>query len=174
MAGLAAAIEDGELWTIPVTFVPHPQDLAPFFAFAEEAFQAGRELAFAIIDKASGAVAGSTRFRCIELGHRRAEIGFTFLGRSWQRSHINTEAKYLMLRHAFDTWELNRVELLTDVLNIQSRQAIARIGAREEGVLRNHMVMRDGRIRDSVVFSIVRSEWPEVQALLAQKIAALA
>ncbi len=171
MEGLAAAIADGELWNIPVTFVPHPQDLAPFFTYADDAFHAGRELAFAIIDKASGRVVGSTRFRCIDLGHRRAEIGFTFLGQSWQRSHINTEAKHLMLRHAFDTWELNRVELLTDVLNLKSRQAIVRIGAREEGVLRNHMVMRDGRIRDSVVFSIVRAEWPAVQSLLAEKIA---
>lgn len=174
MEGLAAAIADGELWNIPVTFVPHPRDLPPFFTHAEEAFQAGRELAFAIIDKASGLIAGSSRFRCIELGHQRAEIGFTFLGQSWQRSHINTEAKYLMLRHAFETWELNRVELLTDVLNLKSRQAIARIGAREEGVLRNHMVMRDGRIRDSVIFSIVRAEWPGVQSRLTGKIVASA
>ncbi|QAU34490.1 GNAT family protein [Janthinobacterium sp. 17J80-10] len=170
LEGLANAIEDGRLWEIPVTFVPHPQDLAAFVEQAEAAFCDGRELAFAIIDKASGKVAGSTRFRCIDFGHQRAEIGFTFLGQSWQRSHINTEAKYLMLKHAFECWGLNRVELLTDVLNDKSRAAIARIGAREEGILRNHMVMRDGRIRDSVVFSIVRAEWPEVAVLLAQKI----
>lgn len=168
---LARVIEDGELWKIPVTFVPHPQDLDGFVAFAEEAFLAGRELAYAVIDKATGKVAGSTRFRCIDLGHRRAEIGFTFLGQSWQRSHINTEAKYLMLGHAFECWELNRVELLTDVLNTRSRQAIARIGAKEEGILRNHMVMRDGRIRDSIVFSIVRAEWPDVKSRLERKIA---
>lgn len=172
LPGLAAAIADGELWKIPVTFVPHPQDLEGFVAFAEEAFRAGRELAYATIDKASGKIAGSTRFRCIEFGHRRVEIGFTFLGQSWQRSHINTEAKYLMLRHAFERWELNRVELLTDVLNTKSRAAIARIGAREEGFLRSHMVMRDGRIRDSVMFSITKAEWPAVKAGLEQKIAA--
>lgn len=170
LAGLASAVEDGKLWEIPVTFVPHPQDLAAFIDFAEAALCAGREHAFAIIDKDSGKIAGSTRFRCIDFGHQRAEIGFTFLGQSWQRSHINTEAKYLMLEHAFENWELNRVELLTDVLNKKSREAIVRIGAKEEGILRNHMVMRDGRIRDSIVFSIVKAEWPAVKARLAQKI----
>lgn len=170
LAGLANAIEDGRLWEIPVTFVPHPQDLAAFVEQAEAALRDGREHPFAIIDKASGKIAGSTRFRCIDFGHQRAEIGFTFLGQSWQRSHINTEAKYLMLKHAFENWDLNRVELLTDVLNHKSRDAIARIGAKEEGILRNHMVMRDGRIRDSVVFSIVKAEWSEVAARLAQKI----
>lgn len=168
--GLADAIEDGALWTLPVTVVPHPQDLGMFFEDAEAAFRAGRELAFATIDKATGRIAGSTRFRCIETRHRRAEIGFTFLAQSWQRTHINTEAKYLMLRHAFEEWELNRVELLTDVLNMKSRNAIARIGATEEGVLRSHMVMRDGRIRDSVIFSITRSEWPAVKSRLAGKL----
>lgn len=170
LAGLAEAIKDGRLWEIPVTFVPHPQDLATFVAQADAAFDDGREQAFAIIDKASGKIAGSTRFRCIDLGHQRAEIGFTFLGQSWQGTHVNTEAKYLMLKYAFENWGLNRVELLTDVLNARSRKAIARIGASEEGILRNHMVMRDGRIRDSAVYSIIRAEWPAVSALLARKI----
>jgi RimJ/RimL family protein N-acetyltransferase len=171
-AGLAAAIRDGELWKLPVTVVPHPQELDAFFTAADDAFAAGRELAFATVDKASGAVAGSTRFRCIDVAHKRAEIGFTFLGKSWQRTHVNTEAKYLMLTHAFETWQLNRVELLTDVLNTASRNAIARIGAKQEGVLRSHMVMRDGRIRDSVIFSIVKSEWPGVKAMLEEKLIA--
>jgi RimJ/RimL family protein N-acetyltransferase len=165
-AGLAAAIRDGELWKIPVTFVPAPEQLPQFLSMAEEAFVARRELAFATFDSASGAIVGSTRFRCVEGGHGRVEIGFTFLAESWQRSYINTEAKYLMLRHAFERWELNRVELLTDVLNERSRRAIARIGATQEGILRSHMVMRDGRIRDSVIFSVVRHEWPEVRAAL--------
>ena len=98
------------------------------------------------------------------------EIGFTFIASSRQRSVINTEAKYLMLVHAFETWQVNRVELLTDILNTKSRNAIARIGAREEGILRNHMVMRDGRIRDSVIFSIVRGEWPAAKLALEQKL----
>jgi RimJ/RimL family protein N-acetyltransferase len=168
--GLADAIEDGALWTLPVTVVPHPRDVGVFFEDAEAAFRAGRELAFATIDKSTGRIAGSTRFRCIEMRHRRAEIGFTFLAQSWQRTHINTHAKYLMLEHAFEEWGLNRVELLTDVLNMTSRNAIARIGATEEGVLRSHMVMRDGRIRDSVIFSITRSEWPSVKNRLAERL----
>src|SRR5882672_3936276 len=133
--GLAKAIYDGDLWSIPVTIVPHPQDLHSFFDAAESAFLDQRELAFATIDKSSSAIAGSTRFRCIDLAHKRVEIGFTFLGHSWQRTHINTEAKYLMLKHAFENWQFNRVELLTDVLNTKSRNAIVRIGAKEEGTL---------------------------------------
>jgi N-acetyltransferase len=172
LPGLAQAIEDGELWKIPVTIVPHPADLPAFFTSAEAAFDAGRELAFAIYDKQTQRIAGSTRFRCIEAAHRRLEIGFTFLGQSWQRTHINTEAKYLMLRHAFETWQVNRVELLTDVLNTKSRNAIARIGAREEGVVRSHMIMRDGRVRDSLLFSIISQEWPHVRATLEAKLKA--
>lgn len=169
-AGLGLAIEDGELWKIPVTVVPHPRDLDTFFAAAEAAFQQQRELAFATIDKLSGTIVGSTRFRCIERAHRRLEIGFTFLAQSHQRSHINTEAKYLMLEHAFEHWQCNRVELLTDVLNERSRNAIARIGATQEGIVRSHMIMRDGRVRDSVLFSIVAAEWPVVKQALAEKI----
>jgi RimJ/RimL family protein N-acetyltransferase len=171
-AGLAEAISDGDLNKLAVTKIPDPNKLDPFFADADDAFAAGMELAFATVDKPSGAVAGSTRFRNIDVTHKRVEIGFTFLGKSWQRTHVNTEAKYLMLRHAFDTWGVNRVELLTDVLNAASRAAIARIGGKQEGVLRNHMVMRDGRVRDSVIFSIVKNEWPQVKAMLEKMLAA--
>jgi RimJ/RimL family protein N-acetyltransferase len=168
--GLAAAIADGELWKIAVTTVPRPQDLAEFFADAEAAFAAGRELAFATIDAETETVAGSTRFRMIEAAHRRLEIGFTFLGASDQRTHVNTAAKLLMLEHAFDVWAVNRVELLTDVLNERSRAAISRLGAQQEGVLRNHMVMPDGRVRDSAVYSVCRPEWPGVQAALRDRL----
>lgn len=170
LPALADAIQDGELWKIPVTFVPHPNDLPQFYTDAEAAFGAGKELAFATVDQASGQVVGSTRFRCIEAAHRRVEIGFTFLASSWQRTHINTEAKYLMLQHAFEVWGCNRVELLTDERNAKSRSAIARIGAREEGILRHHMVMRDGFIRNSVVYSITSAEWPGVKAQLASRL----
>jgi len=168
--GLAAAIADGELWTIAVTTVPRPEDLGEFFAAAEAAFAAGRELAFATVDVDSGRVAGSTRFRMIEAAHRRVEIGFTFLAAGYQRTHVNTEAKLLMLAHAFEVWEANRVELLTDVLNERSRAAISRLGAQQEGVLRSHMVMRGGRIRDSAIYSISRTEWPGVQAALRDRL----
>jgi RimJ/RimL family protein N-acetyltransferase len=168
--GLAAAIRDGELWKLPVTNVPHPDDLGPFFADAESAFAEGRELAFATIDLAAGRIAGSTRFRMIAAEHLRVEIGFTFLAAGYQRTRVNTTAKLLMLTHAFETWRVNRVEFLTDRLNDPSRTAILRIGAREEGLLRSHMVMRDGRIRDSVIFSIIRPEWPAVKAALESRL----
>ena len=167
---LAEAINDGRLWEIPVTFVPHPDDLHQFFDDAESACVSKRELAFATIDVQSSRVVGSTRFRCIEIPHRRVEIGFTFLSASWQRTHVNTEAKYLMLKHAFEVWGCNRVELLTDELNSKSRNAILRIGAREEGIFRSHMVMRDGRIRNSVLYSIVATEWPQVKSTLEAKL----
>lgn len=172
LAGLASAIQDGALWEVPVTLVPHPRDLPDFLRDAETQFHAGRELAFATVDRVSGAVVGSTRFRSMEARHLRVEIGFTFIARSWQRTYVNTEAKYLMLRHAFEQWRVNRVELLTDALNTRSRAAIARIGAREEGVLRSHMIMRDGRVRDSVVFSIVAAEWPAVKQALEARLGA--
>lgn len=169
LPGLHRAISDGRLWELPVTFVPHPNDLAAFRADAEAAFEAGRELAFATIDRTSDKVVGSTRFRCIEARHRRVEIGFTFLAASAQRSHVNTEAKYLMLSHAFENWGCNRVELLTDERNAKSRRAIQRIGAREEGILRHHMVMRDGFLRNSVIFSLTSNEWPAAKQALQAK-----
>ncbi len=169
-AGLAVAIADGDLWALPVTFVPHPSELPAFFEAADTALLAGRELAFATVDVSTGTVVGSTRFRCIEAAHLRVEIGFTFIAKGWQRTHINTEAKYLMLRHAFEQWGCNRVELLTDARNLASRQAIVRIGAREEGILRSHMVMRDGFVRDSVMHGITRSDWPGVRAALEARL----
>ena len=125
-----------------------------------------------LVGLASGVVAGSTRFMAINRDHRRVEIGFTFLAQRWQRSYVNTEAKYLMLRHAFEEWECNRVEFITDVLNTKSREAILRLGAKEEGVLRKHMIMRDGRVRDSVLYSVIRSDWPHVRSALEAKIGA--
>ena len=171
LAGLAEAIDDGRLWEIPVTSVPGPEDLPQFFADAETAFKQCRELAFATVDSTGGRVIGSTRFRMIEAAHRRVEIGFTFIAAGFQRTAVNTEAKLLMLGHAFDVWNVNRVEFLTDVLNTKSRNAIERIGARQEGILRSHMVMRDGRIRDSVIFSILREEWPAVEGQLTARLA---
>jgi N-acetyltransferase len=170
LAELAEAIRDGELWKLGFTFVPHADDLQRYYVSAEQAFQEGRELAFATIDKTSNQVVGSTRFRHIEIRHKRAEIGSTFIRESHQRTHVNTEAKYLMLKHAFEVWGINRMELFADVLNLKSRAAIARLGATEEGLLRSHMVMRDGRIRDSIVFSIIKPDWEDyVKAGLEDK-----
>lgn len=166
---LAVAISDGKLWDIPVTMVPHPTELDAFYARVAEAEKSGRELAFATIDIESNTVVGSTRFMNIDVAHRRAEIGFTFLATSAQRTHVNTEAKFLMLRHAFEQWKVNRIEFLSDVLNTTSRAAIERIGATHEGVLRSHYIMRGGRLRDSVVYSIIASEWPDVARALQRR-----
>lgn len=159
---LAEAIEDGELWKLQVTLVPHPSELEVFFEAAEQAFEIGRELTFVTRDNQTGRVAGSTRFRCIEAAHKRLEIGFTFVRATFQRSYVNTEAKRLMLQHAFEQLGCNRVELLTDLRNLTSQRAIARIGATQEGILRSHMIMRDGHVRDSVIFSVTRNEWPNL------------
>jgi len=171
LPGLAAAIADGQLWSIPVTLVPHPNELPEFLSQAEARYAAQLERPFATVDLASGAIVGSTRFMAINRDHRRVEIGFTFIAQRWQRSYVNTEAKYLMLRHAFEEWGCNRVEFITDVLNTRSRQAIARLGAKEEGILRSHMIMRDGRVRDSALYSVIQSEWSRVKSGLEAKIA---
>lgn len=169
--GLCDAICDGELWNLFVTLVPHPKDIDSFFSNAKNTFDNNEGIAFATIDQQTNKIVGSTRFMKANLPNKRVEIGFTFLGQSWQKTKINTEAKLLMLSHAFETMELNRVELLTDYLNTNSRNAILRLGAKEEGILRNHMVMPDGRIRDSVIYSIIKNEWPGVKQHLLYKIA---
>ena len=140
--GLCRAISDGELWKIFVTIVPHSDGIDQFFSNAKAAHERGEGLAFATIVKEGGdQVVGLTRFMNANLANKRVAIGFTFLGRTWQRSQANTEAKLLMLTHTFETLGLNRVELMTDYLNDASRRAILRLGAKEEGVLRNHVVM---------------------------------
>ena len=167
---LCDAIRDGELWNLWVTLVPHPDNIDGFFDFANSSYETGFGLTFATIDKKSGKVVGSTRFMRTEFGHKRTEIGYTFLAKSAQKTAINTEAKLLMLTHAFEVLNLNRVEIVTDVLNENSRRAILRLGAKEEGILRSHMVMPDGRVRDSVMHSIVKEEWKEVKRGLETKL----
>jgi len=130
----------------------------------------GVSLPFATLERSSGTVIGSTRFMNIDVPNRRVEIGSTWIAPAWQRTAINTEAKYLMLSHAFDQWGCIRVELKTDVLNQKSRNAILRIGAKEEGTLRHHMITHSGRLRDTVYFSILKFEWPHVRCRIAEKI----
>jgi N-acetyltransferase len=170
-AGLCEAIADGELWKLYVTLVPPLNQIDSFFTNAQTAFETGDGLAFATIDKATGKIAGSTRFMKANLPNKRVEIGFTFLGKSWQKTGINTEAKLLMLTHAFEVMNLNRVEFLTDYFNNPSRNAILRLGAKEEGMLRSHMVMPNGRVRDSMLYSIVKHEWVGVKQHLNYKLA---
>lgn len=131
---------------------------------------AGEALPFAILHRPTGRVAGSTRFMEISAPNRRLEIGWTWLGKAWQRTAVNTEAKYLLLRHAFESLDALRVEFKTDALNAASRRALARIGAKEEGTLRNHMVTAGGRVRDSVYFSVIAAEWPAVKDGLERRL----
>lgn len=167
---LLAAALDGDLWRSQVTFVPGDREAMKAYVDAALAGQArGEFLPFAITRLADGRIVGTTRYRAIEPNHRRLEIGFTWVAGSAQRSAVNTEAKYLLLRHAFEGLNYVRVEFITDVRNQQSRDAIERLGARQEGVLRWHMIMPDGRHRDSVCYSIIEPEWPAVkEALLAK------
>lgn len=132
--------------------------------------QRGESVPFATVERGSGKVIGSTRFMNIDRANRRVEIGSTWIAPPWQRTVINTEAKYLMLRHAFEQWGCLRVELKTDALNQKSRNAILRIGAKEEGTLRRHLVTWTGRVRDTIYFSILDSEWPEVKKRLEAKL----
>jgi RimJ/RimL family protein N-acetyltransferase len=138
-------------------------------AFSEQ--ERGESIVFATVERSSGKVIGSTRFMNIDRANRRVEIGSTWIAPAWQRTAVNTEAKYLMLRHAFEVWQCFRVELKTDVLNQKSRNAILRIGAKEEGTLRRHVLTWTGRVRDSVYFSILDTEWPEVKVKLETMLA---
>lgn len=145
-------------------------DLLVEKAFAEQAL--GESVVFATVERASGKVIGSTRFMNIDRTNSRVEIGSTWIAPRWQRTAVNTEAKYLMLRHAFETWRCIRVELKTDALNQKSRNAILRLGAKEEGTFRKHLLTWTGRIRDTVYFSILDTEWPEVRARLEAQLIA--
>ena len=167
---LIAAAGDGKLWNSTVTIVPTRATMAAYIEAALEGQAQGSEVPFVIVRKVSGEVVGTTRFYEIVPADRRVAIGYTWLSASAQRTAVNTESKLLLLTHAFDHWQCLRVELLTDLLNQQSRAAILRLGAKEEGTLRSHMIMPNGRIRDSVVFSIISEEWPEVKARLAARL----
>jgi N-acetyltransferase len=168
---LVSAAGDGELWNSTVTVVPSRDNIAEYIQAALNGQSQGRELPFAIIRKPNQEVVGTTRFYDISTLDRKAAIGYTWLGKSAQRTAVNTETKLLLLTHAFEQWRCVRVELITDVLNEQSRAAILRLGAKQEGILRKHLILPNGRVRDSVVFSIIDSEWLQVKALLTAKLA---
>src|ERR1043165_304561 len=168
---LAEAAADGELWNTDVTIIPRREGMRDYIQFALDGLAQGNQLAFAIINQKSDRVVGSTRFYEIRPNDRVAAIGYTWLAKSAQRTPVNTEAKLLLLTHAFESWKCVRVELITDVLNEQSRAAILRLGAQQEGILRKHLILPSGRIRDSVIFSIIDDEWPEVKAHLLAKLA---
>jgi len=171
-SGLCEVGLDPELWTWTNVGVATAEEMAEYIRNALAAQAAGTALTFATILRESGRPIGGTRFMNIEPAHRKVEVGFTWIGRPWQRTAVNAEAKYLMLRHAFEVWNCLRVELKTDALNRKSREAIQRIGAAEEGVLRKHMITASGRVRDTVYYSILDTEWPRVKADLEKRLAA--
>jgi N-acetyltransferase len=157
---------DPDLWRWTLARNHTPDDMRQYVETALAERQTGQALPFVTVERSSGRVVGSTRFAGIERVHRRVEIGWTWIARPWQRTAVNTEAKYLMLRHAFEVWRCLRVELKTNSKNERSRRAILRIGATEEGTLRKHQLNADGTSRDSVYFSITDDEWPSVKRRL--------
>ncbi|MGH9469193.1 MAG: GNAT family N-acetyltransferase [Terriglobia bacterium] len=161
---------DPDLWQLIPYRVTTAEEMRSYIRAALDAQAAGSALPFAILDRTAGRVAGSTRFLNIDRANRRVEIGSTWIAPAWQRTAVNTEAKYLMLGHAFETLGCIRVELKTDALNQRSRTAILRLGAREEGTLRSHMITWSGRLRDTVYFSILEAEWPAVKSRLEEKL----
>jgi RimJ/RimL family protein N-acetyltransferase len=148
------------------------EDVRAYIAEALAWQKAGTAVPFATIERASGKLIGTTRFANIDRANKRAEIGWTLVARAHQRSAVNTEAKLLMLAHAFETWGCIRVEFKTDSLNIQSRTALTRLGATEEGIFRNHVICASGRLRHSVYFSITNDEWPAIKQRLLRRLAA--
>jgi RimJ/RimL family protein N-acetyltransferase len=164
--GLEAAARDGDLWNLRVTTVPAPGETADYIAAALKGQDKGHMLPFVVVDPASGRIIGSTRYHDIVVPIERLEIGYTWYGKSWQRSHVNTTAKLLLLTHAFEVLGAKVVGWRTDNYNFASQKAIERLGAKKDGVLRHHTPRRDGTVRDTVMYSLLAGEWPEVKAHL--------
>ena len=161
------AAADGELWGLVFTSVPEPQDTA---AYIRQALATENRLAFAVIDEHNGQVIGSTSYHDIIVNAERLEIGYTWYAKSRWRSAVNTTCKYLLLSHAFDTLGAQTVGWRTDNLNIRSQQAIERLGAKKDGVIRGQQQRRDGSVRDTVMYSLIRAEWPQVKTALAARL----
>jgi N-acetyltransferase len=164
--GLRAAAADGELWNIRITFVPEPEQTRKYIEDALAMREAGNRFAFAVIEASTGKVLGSTSYHDILPAVKRVEIGYTWYGKSHQRSHVNTTCKLLMMQHAFETLGCNVVGWRTDNFNFASQAAIERLGAKKDGIIRGHALRRDGTIRDTVMYSLRSGEWPEVKAQL--------
>ena len=165
-AGLREAAADGELWNLRVTFVPEPDQTRKYIEDALTMQQEGKRLPYAVIDVVSGKVLGTSSYHDILPAVKRLEIGYTWYAQSVQRSHVNTTAKLMLMTHAFETLGYNVVGWRTDNFNFASQRAIERLGAKKDGVIRGHALRRDGTIRDTVMYSLTRGEWPEVKAQL--------
>jgi RimJ/RimL family protein N-acetyltransferase len=174
--GLSHVIElcevglEPELWKWTLSVIGDEDSMRGYVESALADQSKGLALPFVTREKSSNKIVGSTRFGNIDVPNRKVEIGWTWVAPKWQRSYVNTEAKLLMLSHAFEVWNCIRVEFKTDARNEKSRAALSRLGAKEEGTLRNHMITETGRFRDSVYFSIIESEWPEVKENLMSKL----
>ncbi len=171
LADLVEAGRDPAVWTWMFAPLTSPERVAAWIDAARANATAGTELPFATVDRATGRAVGSTRYMAIALEHLRLEIGWTWLAPAWQGTALNTEAKLLQLEHAFERVGCRRVEFKTDARNERSRAALEAIGARFEGIFRKHMIMADGRQRDSAYYSIVDDEWPQVRAGLQERLA---
>ncbi len=170
LEGLCAVGLDSELWQWVPTRVLDPQGMREYVESALADQARGVSLPFATLLRETGQVVGCTRYANVSRVDGRLEIGWTWIGKPWQRSPVNTEAKFLMLRHAFESLGCTRVELKTDGLNDKSRNAILRIGAKQEGILRRHTLTYSGRMRDTVYFGILDDEWPSVKLALEAKL----
>ena len=168
---LAEAAADGELWQLWFTSVPRPEETERYVAQALEGRDAGHMLPWVVREAASGELVGSTRYHDIIKPASRVEIGWTWYAKRWQKSHVNTACKLLLLAHAFEALECKVVGLRTDNFNFNSQRAIEALGAKKDGVLRHHWPRRDGTVRDSVMYSIVVSEWPDIRRHLALRLA---
>ncbi|RSZ45962.1 MULTISPECIES: GNAT family protein [unclassified Variovorax] len=171
-AALVEAASDGELWKLPFTVVPSAETVDAYIGSALAGREAGTVMPFATVIRETGKVIGSTRFWKIDRINRKLEIGSTWISASWQKTFVNTEAKLLMLRYAFEELQCVRVQLTTDEINAKSRAAILRLGAKQEGIVRNERIMPDGRKRNSVRFSIIDDEWTAVKQQLEARLRA--
>jgi RimJ/RimL family protein N-acetyltransferase len=169
--GFEAAIADGKLWELWYTAVPEPGKVDVYINTALEGQRVGNMLPWAVRELSSGAIVGSTRYHDIMANIDRVEIGYTWYAASWQRTHVNTACKLLLLSHAFDTLGCKVVGLRTDNFNFRSQRAIEALGAKKDGVIRHHHPRRDGTVRDSVMYSILLAEWPDVKRHLATRLA---
>lgn len=165
-AGLCAAVEDGQLWTLRVTSAPEPANVRAYIETALAAREQGQRFAFAVLDETSGDVLGTSSYHDILPAVRRVEIGYTWYAKRVQRTHVNSTCKLLLLTHAFEALQCHVVGWRTDNFNYASQKAIERLGAKKDGVIRGHALRRDGTIRDTVMYSMTSFEWPEARAQL--------
>jgi RimJ/RimL family protein N-acetyltransferase len=170
---LIAAASAGNLWELWFTSIPEPAQTAKYIETALEGQRAGTMLPWAVRELSSGAIVGTTRYHDIVAAVDRVEIGYTWYARTWQRTHLNTACKLLLMEHAFDALDCKVVGLRTDNFNFASQKAIAALGAKRDGVLRHHQLRKDGTVRDSVMFSILLAEWPDVKRHLETRLSRL-